>query len=755
MASIKPTASTVASGLEVSVTGVVTALKAVRKHWAIVVACLLVSGAGSLIYSKSTARIYESSSLIEIASRASQPLGDSSAGNAGLELGMSLFWDPQLYYQTQYKIITSAPVLQAAVQALSLSSDYDFFGWKGPPASPPTKDEAARVLANRVTIDPIKNSSLAYIRVLDGNPRRAKKIADAIANAYVELNLQNAVDASSEAVVWLDGQIDHIKGELEQNENALHRFKEVNNLPTVSINDASNMLRLEMQEYDTVLTHARTRKQELLARQAELAHVTAESPDVIPASELLASTYLMGLRTAYRAAVEQRGVLVAGGKGANHPEVKAADDRIAEAKAALLTEIGNIREGVARDLSVVERQEAGDEGLFDESRRRAVDLNMKEIEFHRLDRTRDQNEKLYSLLIERMKETDLARMMRSNNLRVVEAAVVPAAPVRPRTGLNLAIGLISGFLLGFAIAWLREQLDSSVKTPDDVERKLGLTFLGLLPMVEDGTTSRKSSRRRRRRDGSTGVLEGPPELIVHQRPMGGASEAARSIRTNLMFMNPDKPYKTMLVSSAAPAEGKTTVACSVAIAFAQGGQRVCIVDCDLRRPRLHRIFDRQGDAGVTNVLVGECTIEEVAKPTGVTNLWSIPAGPLPPNPADILHSERFRNFIRDLGERFDRVVIDSPPLVAVTDSAILSTIIDGVIFVVRAFKTGKYLSAQGLRALRDVEAPIVGAVLNAVDLDHHEYSYYYYFYYKRDGYYRTAAPGPTMGEGQTGASPPN
>jgi capsular exopolysaccharide synthesis family protein len=320
----------------------------------------------------------------------------------------------------------------------------------------------------------------------------------------------------------------------------------------------------------------------------------------------------------------------------------------------------------------------------------------------------------------------------------------------------MAVGLVAGFLLGFGIAWLREQLDSSIKTPDDIERKLGLTFLGLLPVVEDGSASGQSRRQRRRRERTigNGEVHGPAELVVHRRPTGGASEAARSIRTNLMFMNPDKPYKTMLVSSAAPAEGKTTVACSVAIAFAQGGQRVCIVDCDLRRPRLHRIFERQGEAGVTNVLVSQATIDEVAKPTGIDNLWCIPAGPLPPNPADILHSERFRSFIRELGERFDRVVIDSPPLVAVTDSAIISTTTDAVIFVVRAFKTGKYLSAQGLRALRDVEAPVIGAVLNAVDLDHQEYSYYYYFYYKRDGYYR-AQGDRTIDAGQSSASPPN
>jgi capsular exopolysaccharide synthesis family protein len=162
---------------------------------------------------------------------------------------------------------------------------------------------------------------------------------------------------------------------------------------------------------------------------------------------------------------------------------------------------------------------------------------------------------------------------------------------------------------------------------------------------------------------------------------------------------------------------------------------VCIVDCDLRRPRLHRIFGRAGDAGVTSVLVGDATLDQVAQPTGIDNLWCIPAGPTPPNPADVLHSQRFRAFLQELGEHFDRVIIDSPPVVAVTDSAIISTLVDGTVFVVRAFKTSKHLCAQGLRVLHDVDARIVGAVLNAVNLSRQEYAYYYhYYYYKRDGY---------------------
>jgi capsular exopolysaccharide synthesis family protein len=737
------------TGTELSVAGVVSVFKAVRKHWSIVVAGLTLGGGVGLLYVKSSAKVYDASALVEIDPRAVQPMGD--AQNGALDLGAALFWDSAGYYNTQYRIITSTPVMKAAVEELSLQTDADFLGLKGPGQPTLTIEQAAGVLAGRVTVDPVKNSQLVNIHVQDGDAKRAKRICDAVASAYVAQNLRSAIDASSDAVMWLEGQLDHLRGSLEQDENALHDFKEKNNLPSISINDVSNMLRLEMQDYDTALTNTRTHKAEVEARHAELAKVTPDEPDAISSLELLANPYLQSLRTQYRGALQQRAVLLAQGRAENHPLVKEETARLEESKTAILAEVATIDAAVTRDLAVLERQEASEKALYEDARHRAVDLNMKEIEYHRLDRARDENEKLYSMLLGRMKEADLARMVHANNLRIVENATLPGTPAKPRVVVDIVVGLIGGFLVGFALAWLREQLDVSLKTPSDIEQKLGIAFLGLLPeLEEEGKRSR--SRRRRHREPPLEPI-GTPELVFHRRPASGLAEAARTIRTNLMFMNPDRPCRTLLVSSAAPSEGKTTVACGIAIALAQSGKRVCIVDCDLRRPRLHRIFDRVGDSGVTSVLLGEATIEDVAKPTIVPNLSSIPTGPLPPNPADVLQSERFRQFIKDLASRFDHVVVDSPPIVAVTDSAIISRLVDGTVFVVRAFQTGKYLGVQGLRTLRDVEATIVGAVLNAVDLDHHEYAYYYYYYYKRDGY-RSAPATPPLDEVQS-ASPPN
>lgn len=722
-------------------------VRALRKHWIMALACALLVTGGALAYSKSLPKLYEASTLIEFDPDVIKPLGNKTDPM----VGWSAVWDTNEYYQTQYKLIQSDRVLSNVVRDLGLQNDADFLGYK--PKEPAPREETIDALRGRLTVDPAKGSRLVYIKIVDTKPAQARRLSEAVAKAYITQNLDKMVSATEDTAVWLSGQLDHFKHELEQSEDSLHEFKKQNELPSTNLEDLSKMIRLEMQEYDSALTHTRLKRSELAARSAELAKVSTETPDQIPASELIANEGIAALRKGFLEAQRERAELLAEGKGENYPAVRKADEKIAVTKSALVATIKTIQGSVARDLAIIQQQEGGEASLYENARRKAVDLNLKELEFHRLDRLRAQNEKLYGMLLEQLKEADLRRMMNTNNIRLIDTPNEPKSPVSPRTGTNVGIGLLVGLVLGIALALLREALDNTIKVPEDIEKRLDVTFLGLLPEISDedqpGAKQPGSKKRRPRRL----ATELPPELLVHERPASGIAEAARSLRTNLMFMNPDRPYRRLLVTSAAPSEGKTTVAVSIAISLAQGGMRVCIVDCDLRRPRLHRIFGRAGDVGVMNVLVGEATVEEAAKPTIVPNLYCLPCGPIPPNSADVVASDKFRHLLDDLSKHFDRIVLDSPPIVAVTDSAILSTLVDGVLLVVRAFKTTFALSRSGLRNLRDVDAPIAGAVLNAVNLNRHEYGYQRYYYYRREGY---APHAPTPGEDDAPhAAPPN
>jgi polysaccharide biosynthesis transport protein len=708
-------------------------LRLVRKHWAAAVAVTVAVTLSVAFYTLGQTRIYESTASIQFDPNPPRPLGGKV--ETIVELGSGAVWDTREYYETQYQIISSMKVALDVVAELGLHRDAAFLQNTPPGATPKggpaaqgvTEETAAETLRGRLKVDPVKNSRLARVRYQDSDPSRAARVLSAVVDTYVKQNIDDAMNSTTSAADWLHDQLDKLKIDLESSERSLHEYKESKNILSVAFDDKSNMLREEMVQLNTTLTGVRTKREEISARRTELAKVPQDDPSVLPASELLQSSLLQGLRTAFLEAQRARDGLTGAGKGANHPEVQAAQAQVDITRQALLAEIRNIQGALDRDLAVVRRQESGLAGLFEGAKKEALELNLLEIEYNRLRRTKDNNEKLYSMLLERTKETDITRVLRVNNIRVLDRPRIPHSAVKPNVPTNIAAGLALGLLLGVAAAMGLAAADRTIKVYEDVER-MGATFLGLIPEIEESTS--KKGKRRHRHLQTTGA----PELVVHDAPMSGIAEAARSIRTNLMFMAPDKPYRTLLVTSAGPAEGKTTIACCIAIAMAQAGKRVLLVDCDLRRPRLHRIFKVPPDAGLTQALL-DGSPEGRVHDSDVPNLAVLVAGPIPPNPAELLQSEKFRTLVERLKRDYDHIILDSSPVVAVTDATILSTLVDATVMVVRAFHTRRDLAHHALRSLADVGATVAGVVLNAVNLQRHEYKYSSHYYYRRDGYY--------------------
>jgi len=729
----------------------------VRKHWATAVATALAITLAVTFYTLGQTKIYQASATIQFDPHPPRPLG--AKVETVVDMGSGSYWDNHEYYETQYKIITSTRVTVAVVAQLGLNHDASFLK-NAPPGMPVPPNEtseegAAQALRGRLKVEPIKDSRLAVVKLEDADPDRAQRILAALVDTYITMNLEDARASTTDAGIWLRKQLDSLKNELETSEKDLFAYKEDKNILSLALDDQSNMLREEMKQLNESLTAVRTKREEVAARAAELAKVRADNPSKLPATELLHSAVLQALRHSYEDSVQERDGLLKSGKGKNHPEVLSVQAKLDASREALLAEVRNIQGALDGDLSVIKRQEAGLSGLFEGARKKAFELNRLEIDYNRLRRSKENNEKLYALVLERTKESDLSRMLSVNNVRVLDPPMRPGAPVRPQVPLNIGTGLFVGILLGIAAAMARAVLDRSVKTPDDLERDMGISFLGLLPEIgnlkKDLATPRYA---RHRRKGVSAAQPGSLELLVHNYPMSGLAEAARTIRTNLLFMAPDHPFRTLLVTSAGPSEGKTTVACCIAIAMAQAGQRVLLIDCDLRKPRLHRVFGiKCSSAGLTTALVKENgdDLSDIIRATEVPNMSIITAGPIPPNPAELFHSERFRAFLEKVQGKFDRVILDSPPIVAVTDAVILSTLVDGTMLVVRAFKTPKDMVRHALRSLADVGANTAGTVLNSVNLNRSEYKYSHYYYYRKDGYY--AEEGPTSsGGGSAGGS---
>jgi capsular exopolysaccharide synthesis family protein len=262
-------------------------------------------------------------------------------------------------------------------------------------------------------------------------------------------------------------------------------------------------------------------------------------------------------------------------------------------------------------------------------------------------------------------------------------------------------------------------LDTTVTTREQVEERLGLAFLGIIPSIE----ATKGDKER--------------DLFVHANPRSAAAECLRSIRTNLLFMSPEKPLKTIVVTSASPSEGKTTTATALAEVMADGGNRVLIVDADMRRPQLHKVFEMPNEGGLSSLILGEGQLDQLIRPSQIPNLFVLTCGPIPPNPAELLHTEGFRKLLVAMAERFDRVIIDSPPAGVVADAVVISTQVDGTLVVLKAGQTSRDAAVRAVRSILDVKGKIFGAVLNDLDLTDQRYGQYYQYY--RYGYYGSTA----------------
>jgi capsular exopolysaccharide synthesis family protein len=306
-------------------------------------------------------------------------------------------------------------------------------------------------------------------------------------------------------------------------------------------------------------------------------------------------------------------------------------------------------------------------------------------------------------------------MLQVSNVRVLDRAEIKERPVRPNVLRNLIVAILVGLMGGIGLAFAVEYLDTSIISQEQIAEKLGLHFLGIVPSInknKDGTSQ---------------------DLVVFRDPKSAVAECLRSVRTNLLFMSPEKPLKTILVTSSGPQEGKTTTAAALAEAMAGGRSRVLLLDADMRRPRIHRIFGVPNGAGLSSLILGEGTLEGTVRPTEVPDLYVLPCGPVPPNPAELLHTAAFGSILEEAARRFDRVIIDSPPVGVVADAVVISTRVDGTLMVLKAGRTSRDVARQAVRQLRDVKARIFGAVLNDLDLEDQKYGQYYYYY--RYGYY--------------------
>lgn len=713
------------SDLEAPAGLVMETITALRKHVLISVALTACTMLGALAFALSQTKIYRSTTTIQIDPRPPRPLGHTVETVS--EMGSGSWWSVQEYYNTQNKVISSKRIAEIVVRDLGLTRDAAFVTNtvehpKGP-FTPVTLESAALILRSRLSVVQIKESRLFEITLDDADQARATRILTALVSAYMNNNLDTAAESTNSAVDWLSDQLEALRKELSESELALHQFKLDKRITSVNLDDQTSTLQSEIRQLVQARADVRAEIQKANARLMEIRRVSPDDPTSIPESELMKSNQMVPLQSEYQRVLRERMALQGAGKGENHPQVQAQSAQLETLVRAIQKEVKNIQSGAERDLGALRHQESGLSGLLAQAEKNALDLNLLQIEYARLARTKENNEKLYGLVLERTKEAGLTKMLRVSNIQVLDPPATSPNPVRPRVGLILFVGGLMGLGLGVLGAFLRERLDRTVKTSAELESRFGLVALGSIPTADEAAS--RGNKRNLPSD------EDRIHVSVATDPRSAIAEEVRAIRTNLLFMSPDRPYRRLLVTSPSPAEGKTTVTACLGATMAQAGHRVLLVDCDMRRPRLHTLFEGQGTSStLSETLIHPATLNVESLRTNIPGLSLLPAGPPPPNPAELLHSAAFRELMGRLEDSFDVILLDTPPLI-VTDAAVLSSVVDATILVVRQGKTEYPAVTRALRTLRDVNAKLAGAVFNATARHQQRYGYYGYGYSPR------------------------
>jgi len=660
------------------------------------------------------------------------------------------------YYQTQYKIIESRTVAREVIKRLHLDESEEFFPepkndflssliqsvrdtlafWResiasllrtGHEKSANTAGESdadsplVSSFIGRIGVSPIRNSRLVDVTFQARDPALAAAIVNTLAKAYIDQNLEIKLRAVQDAVRWLHNRIEEEREKVERAEQALLRYKEEHGIITDFSSDVEMVTAQKLAQLNTKVVEVESKRVEAETRYQQ-AMAMVGSPDMLDSIPEVLNNELIRQIKSMEVELYKRMSELSEKYGQKHPKMMAIGSELTTLEKRKSQEVNRVINSLKNEYEVARAKENSLKAALVAQKNESLELNKKAIEYGVLRREAESAKHMYDLLIKRFKEASLTEDMRTGNIRIVDRAEVPGHPVMPNKRKSLILALIVGLAAGVGLAFFFEYLDNTIKLPEDVRQRLQTPYLGPVPLF----TSEKAG----------GADDGAhQDLVALHSPKSSASESYRGIRTSILFSSAESAPQVLLISSAAPKEGKTITAANLAVTMAQGNEKTIILDCDMRRPAMYRLFGASKDMGVSNLLVGDGGIKEAIVHTRIPNLDIIPSGPIPPNPSEILGSARMLTLLNGLRKLYAHILIDSSPSTAVTDAVVLSRSVDGVIMVVRAGETAREIVKNGLAQFGAVGSNILGAVLNCVDMKGNGYYYYqyYYYYYSEDG----------------------
>ncbi len=702
-----------------------------KRRWIVLTTLLIVFTTVALATFKERP-LYAGRALIEINPEEPQVLSFQQIAQAGSS------WDIDSYRETQYKILNSRSLAERVVRDLHLYDDPEFYEGHAyfglvtnvpkhipSPSDPSPPDANSEAFRNSVgnfmaatEVTPVERSNLVRVTFYSHNPEMASRVANQLTNDYIDQNLQVKWDEALKASEWLSGRLVELKAKLQKSEDALQAYAEQNSILFVQnaangVNQNMAGARLEQLQQEYTKAQAERTKDEALYSLVQQGRVQD-----LPG--FLSNSLIQQLQENLSELQSKYSQLTSTVKP-GYPQAKALKKQIDSVQATLNRQKLALAKNIAEGYQAAEAREKYLNKLLKQQEQLVNVVSQKSIRYNILKRDVQTNQGLYDGVLQRMKEAQVAAGLRASNIRVVDPSEVPQGPAKPRVKLNLALGFMLGLGLGVGLAFVQEYLDNTLKTPEEVESLLRLPSLGILPSFHLNGAAKGGNGKLATLDADGNGAGG---LAIQKNT--ASLEAFRSLRTSILLSANPVP-KLLLVTSALPGEGKTTTTVNLGATLASLGSQVVIVDCDMRRPSCHRTTGVRNSPGFVQCLTGRVELAEAILPVPkVPNLFVIPCGPIPPNPAEVLSSPLTGQMLRRLQSKFEYVLVDSPPLMNVADSRILATLTDAVVLVTRAYETPYEVVRRARGLLYGAGARILGVALNDVNVRRGGYKHGYY-----------------------------
>jgi succinoglycan biosynthesis transport protein ExoP len=581
-------------------------------------------------------------------------------------------------------------------------------------------------------VTPVPNTSLARVQFTTTDPQLSQQLSAAHAATYIRMHLETRFELTKEAREFLERKLSELKIKVQQSEDSVNRFRQAHGV--VSLEGNQNIVTERMVDLNKRLTEARAQRIEL----ESLSRIVKDK-NFEYLSQVIDNNLILQLKVRLEGLEAEQAKMATIYKP-DHPRLIELGDQINQARRRLRVEINNIVRKIESDYMAARAKEAALQAEADRQKQTALNLKEMSVEYTLLQGELDANRTVYESVVKRLNETSVSNDSPISNLQIVEPAEIPLAPSSPRVERNFLLATVFGLFLAVVLAFFLEHFNTTVRTPDDVWRSVAVPTLGVVPHLKAlarreyglARLPKDSPLRRLAHRWTSGGSPFSPALTVSYHPLSILAESYRTIRTVLLLGQAEKPPQVILLTSAHPGEGKTSITLNLAITLAQSGRSVVVVDADLRKGNCHAHLGLQNSHGLSHVLTGSLNLEEVVQSTAVSGLFIISRGAVPPSPTDLLASERMKQVLESLRERFDFVLIDTPPAIAISDAVLLSVMSDGVLVVLRNQSTTTDAARHVVERLHAVGAPILGAVLNGIDVrdpDYTDYRAYYSSYY--------------------------